>query len=122
MASWAPATTEVAYPRPRRAPRPRPRPRTRVRRRARVAGGALWIAVSAVLLAGVVALNVAVLRLNLRMDDLGQQRVKLRAENAALASQLSSASDSLKIEAQAQKLLHLQPATPDQMSYLDLSK
>ena len=117
MASWAPATTSaVAYPTPRRAPRPR------AQRRPRVAGGALWIAISAVLLAGVVALNVAVLRLNLQMDNLGRERVKLRAQNAALASQLSSASDSLKIEAQAQKLLHLQPATPDQISYLDLGK
>jgi hypothetical protein len=56
------------------------------------------------------------------MDNLGRERVKLRAQNAALASQLSSASDSLKIEAQAQKFLHLQPATPDQITYLDLGK
>jgi hypothetical protein len=121
MASWAPATsTEVARPLPR--PSRAPRTRARARRRPRVAGGAFWIALSAVLLAGVVALNVAVLRLNLQMDNLGRERVKLRAENAALASQLSSASDSLKIEAQAQKLLHLQPATPDQITYLDLGK
>ena len=119
MASWAPATSaEVARP----LPRPSRPPRARAQRRPRVAGGAFWIALSAVLLAGVVALNVAVLRLNLQMDNLGRDRVKLRAENAALASQLSSASDSLKIEAQAQKFLHLQPATPDQITYLDLGK
>ncbi len=74
------------------------------------------------LLAGVVFLNVAVLRLNLRLDDLGSQRTDLRAENAALASQVSSAADSLKIEAQARKLLGLEPAGPDQISYLDLSR
>lgn len=119
MASWAPATSgEVARP----LPRPSRAPRARAQRRPRVAGGAFWIALSAVLLAGVVALNVAVLRLNLQMDNLGRERVKLRAQNAALASQLSSASDSLKIEAQAQKLLHLQPATPDQITYLDLGR
>ncbi|HET8605737.1 MAG TPA: hypothetical protein VFL66_01770 [Gaiellaceae bacterium] len=118
MASWAPAATdEYAAPQPR----PRRAPRARAQRRIRVAGGVLWIAISAVLLAGVVALNVAVLRLNLRLDDLGRQRVKLQAENAALASQLSSASDSLKIEAKAQKLFHLQaPQTPP--TYLDLGK
>jgi hypothetical protein len=116
MASWAPAAAdEVAAPAVRRPPRPRAHAR-----RLPVAGGALWIVVAAVLLAGVVALNVAVLRLNLRLDDLGRQRVKLTAENTALSSQLSSAADSLKIEAQAQKLLHLQPA--QQITYLDLSK
>ncbi len=64
----------------------------------------------------------AVLRLNLQLDDLGSQRTKLRAENAAVASQISSAADSLKIEAQARKLLGLEPARPDQITYLDLSR
>jgi cell division protein FtsL len=82
----------------------------------------VWIAVAGVVLAGVVFLNVAVLRLNLRLDDLGQQRTKLRAENAALASSVSGAANSLKIEAQARKLLGLQPAGADQISYLDLAK
>jgi hypothetical protein len=75
-----------------------------------------------VLLAGVVALNVAVLRLNLTLDDLGQQRTKLRAQNQALASQLSAAADSLKIEALARRVLHLEPAPPERIHYLDLAK
>jgi cell division protein FtsL len=75
-----------------------------------------------VIAAGVVFLNVAVLRLNLQLDHLGQQRTQLRAENAALASQVSGAANSLKIEAQARKQLGLEPAGPDQISYLDLSK
>lgn len=112
MASWAPSASEVAAPRAARRAATRPR----------LAGGAAWIALAAVLLAGVVFLNVAVLRLNLRLDDLGSQRTRLRAENAALASQVSSAADSLKIEAQARKLLGLEPAGPDQISYLDLSR
>jgi cell division protein FtsL len=82
----------------------------------------MWIAVAGVVLAGVVFLNVAVLRLNLQLDNLGQQRTKLRAENAALASQVSGAANSLKIEAQARKVLGLQPAGPDQISYLDLAR
>ena len=36
-------------------------------------------------------MNVAVLRLNIRLDHLGRDRTQLRAENAALGSQLSSA-------------------------------
>jgi hypothetical protein len=73
-----------------------------------------------VLLAGVVALNVAVLRLNLTLDDLGQQRTKLQAQNDALASQVSAAADSLKIESQARRLLHLEPVPSDRIHYLDL--
>jgi cell division protein FtsB len=55
----------------------------------RVAGGAVWIVLMGVLLAGVVALNVAVLRLNLRLDTLTQERAELRAENADLSSKLA---------------------------------
>ena len=113
MASWAPAASGEVAARRRRA---------RASARPRVAGSVIWIAVAGVVLAGVVFMNVAVLRLNLRMDDLGRERTKLRAENAALASQVSGAANSLKIEAQARKLLGLEPAGPDQIAYLDLSK
>jgi cell division protein FtsL len=113
LASWAPAASgEVAAPRRRSAAATRPR----------VGGSVVWIAVAGVVLAGVVFMNVAVLRLNLQLDDLGRERTKLRAENAALASQVSSSANSLKIEAQARKLLGLEPAGPEQIAYLDLSK
>ena len=52
-------------------------------------GGIVTIGLVTLLLAGVVALNVAVLPLNVRLDQLSEQRSKLRADNAALASQLS---------------------------------
>jgi hypothetical protein len=42
--------------------------------------------VSGILLAGVVFVNVAVLRLNLALDGATADRVKLHAENAALQS------------------------------------
>jgi hypothetical protein len=57
--------------------------------RRRLAGGVAWIALAAVLLSGIVALNVTVLRLNLRLDDLGSERARLRAENAQLQAQAS---------------------------------
>ena len=44
----------------------------------------LWICVIAVLLAGVVALNVAVLRLNVQLTGFDQERARLRAEKAEL--------------------------------------
>ena len=43
-------------------------------------GGVVWIVVLAVLLAGIVAVNVAVLQLNVRLDELGRERVQLRAD------------------------------------------
>ena len=46
----------------------------------------------AALLAGVVAVNVAVLRLNLQFDQVGRERSELRADISRLRSELSSAS------------------------------
>ena len=50
----------------------RRRPRAASKRR-RIDRGVLWIAGLAVLLAGVVAVNVAVLQLNVRLDELGRE-------------------------------------------------
>lgn len=55
-----------------------------------MAGGVAWIVLVAVLLAGVVAMNVTVLGLNVELDRLGGERANLRAENALLESRLSS--------------------------------
>jgi hypothetical protein len=57
----------------------RPRPRARRRQQARARGGILWIVVSGILLAGVVFVNVAVLRMNLGLDGANSERSKLRA-------------------------------------------
>ena len=56
-----------------------------------LAGGVFWIVTVAVLLAGVVALNVAVLRLNLSLDSANHQRNQLRADIAADQAKLASA-------------------------------
>jgi hypothetical protein len=116
MASWSDAAPALPSPRPRSRPRPRPRPR----RRRGVAGGVVWIAVTAVLLTGVVALNVAVLRLNVRLDKLDAQRARLRAEKQVLASQLSMAAASPRIQLQARRRFGLVPANPAETTYVRL--
>jgi cell division protein FtsL len=87
-----------------------------------VAGGAVWIAVVAVLLSGVVALNVAVLRLNVQLEDLGEERTQLRAENADLSSQIASKAQAGRIQTLARGQLGLEPAAAGQWTYLDLSR
>jgi cell division protein FtsL len=114
---------EVAPPPVRRPPRPRPRALS-VPRRAqgrRLRGGIFWISAFAVLLVGVVALNVAVLRMNMSVNKLNQQQLELQAQNATLASQVSSAGSSLRIE-QAARRLGLTPAQAADTSYLDVAK
>jgi cell division protein FtsL len=86
----------------------RPRPRTRARARPRLlGGGVVWIVFFAALLAGVVAVNVAVLRLNLQFDQVGRERSELRADISRLRSELSSASATARIERLARKELGL---------------
>jgi cell division protein FtsL len=75
----------------RRASRARAKPRL-------LAGGIFWIVLFAALLAGVVAVNVAVLRLNLQFDQVGRERSELRADISRLRSELSSASATARIE------------------------
>src|SRR4051812_42293418 len=117
MATWA-AEAERAQPRPK--PK-EARPAARVaRRQRRVAGGVMWIGIVAALLAGVVAMNVAVLRLNMQLDCLGRERANLRAQNAALSSQLSRQASAPRIQGLAAKRLGLVQATPDQTSYVTL--
>jgi hypothetical protein len=105
---------------PAARPRPRPRPRAERQRHPRVARGIVWIALIGVLLSGVVFMNVVVLRMNIRLDHLGRDRARLRADNAALASTLSSALAAARIQAQARKDLGVVPADPSETVYLDL--
>ena len=110
---------------PVRAPRvpPRPRPRRRAESsRPRIVGGVVWIVALAALLAGVVALNVAVLQLNLRLDSLARERAQLKDANAALAARLSSAGSPHEVERLAQRKLKLVPAGPDQTTYVTLRR
>ena len=78
--------------------------------------------VSGILLAGVVFVNVAVLRLNLALDSATQERSKLRAENAALGSELSSALASPKIQSLARRQDGLVQADPSTIGYINLGR
>jgi cell division protein FtsB len=119
------ATAAARAPRPRARARPRPRPRARPRRKAaagrRVAGGAVWIVLMGLLLAGVVALNVAVLRLNLGLDGLTQERAQLRAENAELSSKLAALAASARTASLARRE-GLVKADPAETTYLQLGE
>jgi cell division protein FtsL len=117
MATWAARVEESPATPALRAPAPRV-----VRRERRVTGGVFWIGLIAVLLAGVVATNVAVLRLNMKLDQLGRERADLKAQTAALSSQLSSAASAPRIQRLAAKQLGLVQASPDQMHYLSLRR
>jgi cell division protein FtsL len=113
---------EVAAPPVRRARPTRPRavPRRRAEGR-RLTGGIVWISLFAVLLAGIVAVNVAVLRSNMALNDLNKQQLELQAQNQTLQSQVSSAGSSLRIE-QVARRLGLVPAPAADTSYLDLGR
>ena len=94
----------------------------KVQRRVRSRTGIAWIVVGAVLLAGVVFVNLAVLQLNLRLDSATQERSKLKAENAALQSQLSSALASPRIQELAHNQDGLIQADPSTIGYIDLGR
>ncbi len=117
------ATAEVqrSLPARRKPPRPAPRLHPRARARRRLSSGVAWITIFAVMLAGVVAINVAVLQSNIRLDKLGQQRAKLRGETAALASQLSAASAGPNIETLAARRLGLVQAPAQDTTYVELN-
>ena len=119
MASWSGTarveTPQVAQPRRRRAAVARAAPRPRP------FGGVVWIVLVAMLLAGVVAVNVAVLQLNVQLDELGRERIQLRADTNRLSSQLSSESANARIESQARTKLGLVRADPTLTEHVQLA-
>lgn len=123
MAPPAHAATVAAPSRTRARikPAPRSKPKSYARRRARSRGAILWIAVSAVLLAGVVFVNLLVLQMNLAVDKATQERAQLRATTAQLQSQLSAALASPRIQAQARRLDGLVPADPSTFGHINLA-
>ena len=108
----APLPGTIAVPRSRRAEQ----------RRTRVSGGVLWILLVAGLLAGIVAMNVAVLRLNVEYDRLGRERVSLIGKNAELSSQLSTAAATARIQQLARTKIGLVPARADRTTYIRLAR
>lgn len=121
MAAWA-SGAAVAAPAPARKPRPRPRPKARPQRQPALLGGVVWIGVLAALLAGIVALNVAALQLNVRLDRLAETKAELRASGDALSAQLTQAGSPPQVAAVADRRLGLMPASPEQITYVDLAR
>jgi hypothetical protein len=65
---------------------------------------------------------VAVLRLNLALDSASSERTKLRAENAALQSQLSSELASAHIQTRAAREFGLVYVDPSHYRYVNVVK
>jgi cell division protein FtsL len=98
-----------------------PRRRTRaLGRRRRIDRGVLWIAVLAALLAGVVAVNVAVLQLNVQLDELGRERAQLRADTKRLRAELSAVAANARIDRRARTELGLVEADSSTTGYVEL--
>lgn len=110
-----------AIAQPARAPRARAATASRKRSWA-LGGGVVWIVVLAVLLAGVVAINVAVLRLNLQLDEAGRERTELKTDIARLRSDISSAAATTRIERLAEGELGLVEVEPEDTTYIQLGR
>jgi cell division protein FtsB len=119
MASWPAAADAEAAAAPTRVRR---RPVASRRAVNPMRNGVATIVVAALLLAGLVAVNVAVLGLNVRLDRLSRERAQLRDQNAALSSQLSSAKASPLIEGRARTRLGLVQPGPDKITYVELGR
>ena len=85
-----------------------------------LAGGVVWIVAAAVVLAGVVAVNVAELQLNLRVDHVNRQKTQLRHDIASASSKLASARNTARIVAEAEWQAGLQVADPATTGYVTL--
>ena len=85
-----------------------------------LAGGVFWIVLFGALLAGVVAVNVAVLRLNLELDGVSRERTELKADLANVRAGISTAAATARIEKAARDDLGLVQADPDEMVYVTL--
>jgi|SRR5579862_7352308 len=122
--SWfAPAAVADALPTPRtgkRASAPaKPRAKQRQRRSLRVRAPLVWMVVFAVLLVGVVAVNVAVLRAHVSVNDLDQKITQLQQQNATLASQYARATAAPRVEAAARRAGAV-PATSTNTTVIDM--
>ena len=106
------STIAEAHAAPRRARLPR----------AGFSGAVVWIVIVGLLLAGVVAINVLVLRLNVELDELRRSRAELKADIAGTRAQLSSASANARIESEAATKLGLIAADPNATTYVPLNE
>ena len=68
------------------------------------------------------AVNVLVLQLNMQLDGLSRERAQLKADNARLRSQLSSASANVRIEQAAAARAASRAADPLTTTYVRLGR
>jgi cell division protein FtsL len=87
-----------------------------------LSGGVFWIVLLAVLLTGVVAVNVAVLRLNLQLDEQNRQQTELNTDIARLRSEISTAAATTRVERLAQGELGLVQVQPEDTTYIQLAR
>jgi cell division protein FtsB len=73
-----------------------------------------------VLLAGIVALNVAVLGLNMQLERLGARKEKVQARNAEIDAELAGVAAAGRIEAAARGRLGL--VAPLETTYVEVSR
>lgn len=112
-----------ARPRARAIPAPdvsRDRRSTRTKERPKLARTVIWIAVVAALLAGIVAMNIAVLQFRIERGKLQSNIVDLRAENTQIEADISAEAARGRVEAAAGGGLGL--VKPDQTTYLKLNR
>jgi hypothetical protein len=112
----------VRAPRRRQSPARRPAASVRSRRKPtqrRIRGHIVWMILFALLLFGVVAVNVAVLRAHVAVSRLDEKRAQLEAKNQVLRSALSAANSAPRVEAAARRQGEV-PASAGNTSYLDL--
>jgi cell division protein FtsL len=81
-----------------------------------------WIVIVGACLAGIVAINVAVIKLNVELDQLNGQRADLKADIAFDRAQVSSAGGYARIESEAKAKLGLVPADPADTEYVTLPR
>jgi cell division protein FtsL len=117
----------VAAPRARPAPRPEAaehalpfarRSRSRPAPRPRLARGVAGIALVAALLAGIVALQVAVLELRMERGRVQSELVEIGAQNARIESEISTAASVSRVEGAARGRLGL--VEPSSTTYVEL--
>jgi hypothetical protein len=101
------------------APRAVPRTRRRTRPRRITLGGAAWVVLLAVLLGGIVALNVEALRDSIQVNKLQARAQQLANENRLARNRVTSLASPVAIGIAAQKL-GMHPADPTAADYLTL--
>jgi hypothetical protein len=112
----------VRAPARRRPPARRPAASVRSRRKSTqrsVRGHVVWMILFAILLFGVVAVNVAVLRAHVAVSKLDRERSQIENHNQLLRSRLSALDSPSRIEAAARRL-DLVQATAANTSYGDM--